>query len=81
MANGGEMPTLEFHFDFGSPNAYLAHRVIPAIEQRLKEIAYAPHTLHHVIHTEVFHPYTLFHFFPCEGCGNGRPRLRPDGID
>jgi len=28
------MPRLEFHFDFGSPNAYLAHLVIPAIEQR-----------------------------------------------
>jgi len=26
--------TPEFHFDFGSPNAYLAHRVIPDIEQR-----------------------------------------------
>jgi 2-hydroxychromene-2-carboxylate isomerase len=26
--------TVEFHFDFGSPNAYLAHRVIPDIEQR-----------------------------------------------
>jgi 2-hydroxychromene-2-carboxylate isomerase len=25
---------VEFHFDFGSPNAYLAHRVIPAIERR-----------------------------------------------
>ena len=25
---------IEFHFDFGSPNAYLAHRVIPAIEGR-----------------------------------------------
>lgn len=25
---------LEFLFDFGSPNAYLAHRLIPAIEQR-----------------------------------------------
>lgn len=24
----------EFHFDFGSPNAYLSHRVLPAIEQR-----------------------------------------------
>ena len=24
----------EFHFDFGSPNAYLAHLVIPAIEKR-----------------------------------------------
>lgn len=26
--------TVEFHFDFGSPNAYLVHRVIPAIEAR-----------------------------------------------
>ncbi len=25
---------LEFHFDFGSPNAYLSHLVIPAIEAR-----------------------------------------------
>src|SRR5688572_23634142 len=25
---------VEFHFDFGSPNAYLSHAVIPAIEQR-----------------------------------------------
>lgn len=28
------MPKVEFHFDFGSPNAYFAHRVIPQIEQR-----------------------------------------------
>jgi 2-hydroxychromene-2-carboxylate isomerase len=28
------MPNAEFLFDFGSPNAYLAHRVIPAIEAR-----------------------------------------------
>jgi len=28
------MPVVEFHFDFGSPNAYLSHRVIPAIETR-----------------------------------------------
>jgi 2-hydroxychromene-2-carboxylate isomerase len=28
------MTSVEFHFDFGSPNAYLAHRVIPAIEAR-----------------------------------------------
>ncbi len=27
-------PRVEFLFDFGSPNAYLAHRVIPAIEKR-----------------------------------------------
>ena len=26
----------EFHFDFGSPNAYLAHRVIPGIEARTR---------------------------------------------
>jgi len=25
---------VEFHFDFGSPNAYLSHLVIPKIEQR-----------------------------------------------
>ena len=28
------MPKVEFHFDFGSPNAYLSHLVIPAIEGR-----------------------------------------------
>ena len=27
-------PKVEFHFDFGSPNAYFSHKVIPAIEQR-----------------------------------------------
>jgi 2-hydroxychromene-2-carboxylate isomerase len=27
-------PKVEFHFDFGSPNAYLAHKIIPSIEQR-----------------------------------------------
>ena len=32
--NGEAMPKVEFHFDFGSPNAYLAHLVIPEIEQR-----------------------------------------------
>jgi len=26
--------TVEFHFDFGSPNAYCSHRVIPGIEDR-----------------------------------------------
>ncbi len=26
---------VEFHFDFGSPNAYLSHRIIPAIEARI----------------------------------------------
>lgn len=28
------MTDIEFHFDFGSPNCFLAHRVIPSIEQR-----------------------------------------------
>ena len=29
------MPSkVEFHFDFGSPNAYFVHKLIPAIEQR-----------------------------------------------
>ena len=27
-------PTVQFLFDFGSPNAYLCHKVIPAIESR-----------------------------------------------
>ena len=25
---------IEFHFDFGSPNAYLVHRVIPAVSRQ-----------------------------------------------
>src|SRR5438270_3180923 len=32
--NGETMTPVEFHFDFGSPNAYLAHLVIPDIERR-----------------------------------------------
>jgi 2-hydroxychromene-2-carboxylate isomerase len=32
--NGDAVAKLEFHFDFGSPNAYLSHLVIPAIEKR-----------------------------------------------
>ena len=28
------LPKVEFHFDFGSPNAYLAHLVVPEIEAR-----------------------------------------------
>ena len=36
-------PKVEFHFDFGSPNAYFAHKVIPAIEQRTGvTFAYVP---------------------------------------
>jgi 2-hydroxychromene-2-carboxylate isomerase len=34
---------VEFHYDFGSPNAYFAHRVIPSIEQRTgAKFAYVP---------------------------------------
>jgi 2-hydroxychromene-2-carboxylate isomerase len=37
------MVPVEFHFDFGSPNAYLSHLVIPEIEQRTGvEFAYVP---------------------------------------
>lgn len=37
------MKTVEFLFDFGSPNAYLAHRVIPEIEARAgARFAYTP---------------------------------------
>lgn len=35
--------TVEFQFDFGSPNAYFCHRVIPAIEARSgKRFSYRP---------------------------------------
>lgn len=34
---------VEFHFDFGSPNAYLSHLIIPQIEQRTGvEFEYVP---------------------------------------
>jgi 2-hydroxychromene-2-carboxylate isomerase len=37
------MPKVEFHFDFGSPNAYFAHKVLPAIEERTGvEFGYVP---------------------------------------
>jgi 2-hydroxychromene-2-carboxylate isomerase len=37
------MTAVEFHFDFGSPNAYLAHLVIPKIEQHTgAKFAYVP---------------------------------------
>ena len=37
------MPAVEFHFDFGSPNAYLSHLVIPEIEVRTGvEFTYVP---------------------------------------
>jgi 2-hydroxychromene-2-carboxylate isomerase len=37
------MAKVEFHFDFGSPNAYLSHLVIPDIERRTgTKFAYVP---------------------------------------
>ncbi|WP_428395333.1 2-hydroxychromene-2-carboxylate isomerase [Lichenicoccus sp.] len=37
------MTNVTFYFDFGSPNAFLSHRVIPAIERRTgAEFAYVP---------------------------------------
>ena len=37
------MVTVEFHFDFGSPNAYLSHLVLPEIEKRTGvKFAYVP---------------------------------------
>jgi 2-hydroxychromene-2-carboxylate isomerase len=37
------MRQAEFHFDFGSPNAYLAHKVLPGIEARTGvAFAYVP---------------------------------------
>ena len=37
------MSEIEFHFDFGSPNAYLAHRAIPQIEARIgPRFSYVP---------------------------------------
>lgn len=36
-------PRVEFHFDFGSPNAYFSHKLIPGIEQRTgARFAYVP---------------------------------------
>jgi len=36
-------PTVEFHFDFGSLNSYLAHKIVPVIEQRTSVgFAYVP---------------------------------------
>lgn len=37
------MSVLEFVYDFGSPNAYLVHKVIPSVEQRLNtKVVYSP---------------------------------------
>ncbi len=33
---------IEFHYDFGSPNAYLVHKVIPAVAHATLEFEYVP---------------------------------------
>ena len=36
-------PNVEFHFDVGSPNAYLVHKLVPGIEQRTgAKLIYVP---------------------------------------
>src|SRR6202045_5471777 len=41
--HGEVMAKVEFHFDLGSPNAYLSHLVIPEIEKRTGvEFEYVP---------------------------------------
>jgi len=36
-------PKVEFHFDFGSPNAYFVHKLVPQVEQRTgAKLAYVP---------------------------------------
>jgi 2-hydroxychromene-2-carboxylate isomerase len=36
-------PKVEFHFDFGSPNAYFVHKLVPQVEQRTgAKFAYVP---------------------------------------
>jgi 2-hydroxychromene-2-carboxylate isomerase len=45
LAKSGDVMAskVEFHFDFGSPNAYLSHLVIPEIEKRTKtKFEYVP---------------------------------------
>ena len=37
------MAKIEFHYDFGSPNAYLVHKVIPSITDKTGiEFDYVP---------------------------------------
>jgi len=36
-------PKVEFHFDFGSPNAYFVHKLVPQVEQRTgAKFSYVP---------------------------------------
>jgi 2-hydroxychromene-2-carboxylate isomerase len=60
------MPAPEFHFDFGSPNAYLANCVIPEIESRTGvRFAYVPVLLGGVFKlTNNASPVTMFKDIP-----------------
>ncbi len=43
MNHTSTTPRVEFHYDFGSPNAYLCHRVLPQLAQRTGvKIDYVP---------------------------------------
>ena len=43
MSSNEKSPKVEFHFDFGSPNAYLSHLTIPEIERRTQtSFTYVP---------------------------------------
>ena len=59
------MSALEFVFDFGSPNAYLVHKVVPEVERRLDtKVVYSPILLGGV----------------CKATGNASPAVTLAGI-
>ncbi len=72
------MARIEFLFDFGSPNAYLAHRVIPAIEARTgAKLAYVPVLLGGVFKaTGNRSPMEAFAGIPAKLAYEGRERDR-----
>ena len=72
------MAAIEFLFDFGSPNAYLGHRVIPAIEARTGEkFAYVPVLLGGVFKaTGNRSPMEAFAGIPAKLAYEGRERDR-----
>ena len=71
-------PAVEFLFDFGSPNAYLAHKVIPAIEARTGvRFAYVPVLLGGVFKaTGNRSPMEAFAGIPAKLAYEGRERDR-----
>jgi 2-hydroxychromene-2-carboxylate isomerase len=72
------MVRIEFLFDFGSPNAYLAHKVIPAIEARTgAKFAYVPVLLGGVFKaTGNRSPMEAFAGIPAKLAYEGRERDR-----